>query len=420
MGLFDAFRRHSASGGQTVGIPPYPPVDEQRIFSVLKEEADEAFKRLFTTGPYIYQYQTEEEENAVYADYQDLSVEDLRVKAEAGDPKAQYLYGMHWTKQGEQYNTQARLWFKKSADAGNAEGALYSGFSYESGLGGEQDIFTAIKYYEQAAAGGHGAYASELLYNIYIDLTDDQDNTKVEDLERKLYWALSTAWYYQDEPEEGPHLYLVSALILNLLVMLGNCASFDLGMEHVDEFIQNSEQEKLHFDYALMGLQCLKTALEGGAREELAPGEKPLEEADFLCSIGEYALKFKRPYALDVLQMAIARGSDDAVVASAEDRIKIVISEALDRDARERDTLWGSYYTRAQRSYQYAVRMGMKREQAHALTALFLFQWYGVGCPENRESAIQSLQSAAALRYPRAAEYLNRIVRTPDGELMMR
>lgn len=419
MGLFDRVKQTFSAGNQSKAIPPYPPVDEQHVFAILEQEADEAFKRLFSSGPYIYQYQTEEEEEKKYDGYRDLSINELKSKAESGDPNAQYLYGMYWTEQGEEHNEQARFWFKKSADAGNAEGALYAGFAYQSGLGGEQDIYTALKYFEQAAAGGHGAYASELIYNIYIDLTEDEDQAKLDDLRSKLYWALSCAWYHQDDPEDGPLLYLISALIINLLIMIGSDALFDIGVEHLDEFIQNGEQPRRNFDYALMGLDCLRRAKAGGAKEELQPGDKPLEEADFLCSIGEYALEFKKSYALDVLQMAIEQGSDYAIIVSAINRISSIANLGLDRAICERDSLWCSYYDRVKKYYDYALSKGRTREQAHTLVALFMFQWYGVGCPENREAALHSLQKASALKYPRATIYLNKIVRTTNGQLII-
>ncbi len=420
MGLFDRLKQINAVGGKKENIPPYPPVDEQRVLAVLKQEADEAFKRLFSSGPYVYQYQSEEEENRVYDGYRDLPVDELRSKAESGDPKAQYLYGMYWAEQGEEHNAQARHWFQKSADAGNAEGALYAGFAWESGTGGERDVDAAIKYYEQAAAGGHGAYASELLYNIYIDLTKDQDRPKLEHLEKKLYWALSCAWYHQDDPEDGPLLYLISAMILNVLVMIGNEAAFSIGLEHVEEYTQKGEGPRRDFDYALMGLQCLKEARARGAVEELEPGTKPLDEADFLCDIGEFALEFKKDYALDVLQMAIQRGSDYAIAVSAIDRIDSIARLGLNRAVREQDELWRGYFGRAQACYEAALQERKEREQAHTLVALFMFQLYGVGCPENREAAVQSLKKAAALSYPRASMLLNSIERTADGKLRIR
>ena len=410
MGLFDKLKG-KASGG----IAPYPAFDEKRLLDRLEQEATEAFRRFFSKGPYIYEYESPDEEERMYAAYRNMPPEQLRSRAEAGDARAQFEYGLFLSEKGDAYNEQALYWFRKSADAGNAEGALYTGIGLEHGLGCTRDVQAAIRYYEQAAAGGQGCEASDHLYHLYIDLTSGQEKTDVRTLERKLLWLLSCAWYYQDDPEHGPELNLIAALTLDLLVMLGNQAAFELGLENIEDFAKNGESWKQAYDYALMGLSCIKKAEAGGAHEDLEPGDEPMTEGRFLCSIGELALQSGEPYALDVLEMAIRRGSDYAVAVSAYDRIKQILQQRVEDSARAQDPLWRSYYNRAVNAYNDAVRRGKTREQAHSLVGLFSLLWFGVGVPMNRAEAVSLLKRAADLHYPPAAKMLSVIRVNPDG-----
>lgn len=87
------------------------------------------------------------------------SQEEIKQSAEQGDAKGQAklasLYLLGW--QGhEQNNELAAKWMKKAADQGVVEAQVVMGALYDRGLGVMGDRNEANKWYEKAAAQGHG------------------------------------------------------------------------------------------------------------------------------------------------------------------------------------------------------------------------------------------------------------------------
>lgn len=87
------------------------------------------------------------------------SQEEIQQLAEQGDAQAQAklasMYLLGW--QGfEQNNEKAAEWMKKAADQGIVEAQVVMGALYDRGLGVPGDRGAANKWYEKAAAQGHG------------------------------------------------------------------------------------------------------------------------------------------------------------------------------------------------------------------------------------------------------------------------
>lgn len=82
---------------------------------------------------------------------------DLRSKAEAGDPVAQYEVGiMYANGRGvTQNNIEAVKWWRKSADQGHAAAQYKLGTSCHIGDGTPLDYMEAAKWYGKAAFQGH-------------------------------------------------------------------------------------------------------------------------------------------------------------------------------------------------------------------------------------------------------------------------
>src|SRR5262245_7261479 len=87
---------------------------------------------------------------------QPVDITTLRVKAEAGDPKAQAQLGDAYAKgEGVTNNySEAAKWYRLAAEKGSAEAELGLGQLYEAGQGVSKDLAQAIKLYRQAAEHG--------------------------------------------------------------------------------------------------------------------------------------------------------------------------------------------------------------------------------------------------------------------------
>jgi TPR repeat protein len=93
-----------------------------------------------------------------------LSLEELTVKAEAGDPQAQVELG---TRHFEgrlipKDNKQALYWYDKAAQQGYAEGQNRLGMMYYYGYGVKQDFGQALNWYTKASLQKHGQATYEL------------------------------------------------------------------------------------------------------------------------------------------------------------------------------------------------------------------------------------------------------------------
>ncbi|MEE2636236.1 MAG: tetratricopeptide repeat protein [Acidobacteriota bacterium] len=84
-------------------------------------------------------------------------VTDLRARAEAGVPGAQFTLGdMHATGRGvPQDDTQAVYWYRLAADQGLPEAQFTLGVMYAEGRGVSQDTAEAAHWYHLAAAQGY-------------------------------------------------------------------------------------------------------------------------------------------------------------------------------------------------------------------------------------------------------------------------
>ena len=86
------------------------------------------------------------------------AVEWYRKGAQAGNAQSMTMLGvMHYLGRGAPLDyAQALSWFRKSAEAGIDEGMYYLGIMYDSGKGvDKEDDQTAIEWYRKAAALGH-------------------------------------------------------------------------------------------------------------------------------------------------------------------------------------------------------------------------------------------------------------------------
>jgi len=98
----------------------------------------------------------------------EISVEELRDKAESGDPNSQYDLGLrYWKGYGiPQDYKEAAKWWTKAAEQGHAEAQFRLALLYFVGSGVPQDTKEAVKWYTRAAEQGH-AEAQLLLGMMY-------------------------------------------------------------------------------------------------------------------------------------------------------------------------------------------------------------------------------------------------------------
>lgn len=92
----------------------------------------------------------------------------LLAKAKAGKADAEFYVGLHY-KQGKgvpQDNTQAAVWYRRSAEQGNANAEAGLGFLYDNGQGVPQDYAQAAIWWRKAAEQGE-MFAQASLGNAY-------------------------------------------------------------------------------------------------------------------------------------------------------------------------------------------------------------------------------------------------------------
>ncbi len=85
--------------------------------------------------------------------------ESLKLKAESGDPDAQYQLGEFYWKEGffdrEQSSKEAFKWYKLAGEQGQADAQYTLGRLYGSGWGVEQSYKEALKWTKRAVEQGH-------------------------------------------------------------------------------------------------------------------------------------------------------------------------------------------------------------------------------------------------------------------------
>ena len=82
---------------------------------------------------------------------QELTIDDLRTKADQGDAEAEYSLGLRYADgQGVQQDyAQARPFFERAAIKGHAAAEYQLGLFYAGGLGGPQDYALAREWYSR-------------------------------------------------------------------------------------------------------------------------------------------------------------------------------------------------------------------------------------------------------------------------------
>lgn len=127
------------------------------------------------------------------------SLETLRAKAKAGDPKAQVELGFKYFigSDGLTINeAEAARWYRKAAEQGYAKGQYWLGVCYENGFGLTKDEAEAVQLYRKAAAQGYrDAYLN--LGSYYQFHTDNKAEA--------IYWYKKDMdyWYERTGEEKG-------------------------------------------------------------------------------------------------------------------------------------------------------------------------------------------------------------------------
>lgn len=116
--------------------------------------------------------------------FPNISIEQLRARAEDGDPGSQFLLSQVCLQQNDV--AAMRHWLGLAAASGLPDAIEALGHCYENGLGLAVDYDTAVNHYEKAAAEGsaHAAYRrAELLYK------SQQGPSREDDIRRSLVHA---------------------------------------------------------------------------------------------------------------------------------------------------------------------------------------------------------------------------------------
>ena len=88
----------------------------------------------------------------------DISIEEVKVKADAGNPEAMATYGAALATGAfglKQSQSESIRWFKMAAEKGSSDGASGLGWAYFNGEGIEQDYKEAAKWFLIAAEKGN-------------------------------------------------------------------------------------------------------------------------------------------------------------------------------------------------------------------------------------------------------------------------
>lgn len=79
----------------------------------------------------------------------------IRLRAQQGDPRAEYLVGRSYMTGASPNYGEAAKWFRQSAAQGSADAEFSLGYLYEHGDGVPRDYQQALFYYSAAAKQGH-------------------------------------------------------------------------------------------------------------------------------------------------------------------------------------------------------------------------------------------------------------------------
>ncbi len=395
-----------SSGTYAVG---WPKADYNTVRNLLKEEVNKAYDRFWKEEPERVEYERSEEER--YAAYDAMSSDQLLAKAQSGDPEAQYAYGNRLSQISAENEPETFAWFQKSAAAGNGDALFGVGAFYLHGFGGvTADEDKAVEYLTKAAAAGRCFDAAEELTEIFGERVTGP-NSKASDLKSFVPWVVTCAWAYMDDDEEaGPAYAIRSLAALDTSVVLDYETLFSIGLEHFNEI---GRYEQI-LDKALMQWYFYLRSKDTGILAENP--DVVYDEAEILCYIGEAALELKKPYAMQVLRVAADMGYAHAISVGCSDAMEAAEDQGVSFEQRAADQGWRTYYAAVQKQ---AADSTIARKQAHALFALWWFQWFGFGCKRDKQAAVASLRKAADMKYPLAAHMLKRISRAPNGEYQL-
>ncbi len=113
-----------------------------------------------------------------------IPLEELRTKADQGDPAAQFALGAAYDAgrgvKGDQ--REAAAWYRKAAEQGYAAAQNSLGSLYQFGEGTPQDNAEAVRWYQKAADQGYGEGYTNLGYMYDGGLGVKQDKQKAATL----------------------------------------------------------------------------------------------------------------------------------------------------------------------------------------------------------------------------------------------
>ena len=113
-----------------------------------------------------------------------VNIEELRAKAEAGDPAAQFQLGQAYDNGGPAPRdlSQAASWYRKAAGQGYAAAQNSLGSMYQHGEGVPLDNAEAVQWYQKAADQGFVEAYTNLGYMYDFGLGVQQDKQKAFEL----------------------------------------------------------------------------------------------------------------------------------------------------------------------------------------------------------------------------------------------
>jgi TPR repeat protein len=386
----------------------FPEPNREAVEATLMGEAENALTRFFRKGPLLDQFS--ETEEIRYADYKQKSIDELKQLAEKGDASAQYLVGDYYAELDESYASQARMWWQRGAENGNAD-AMYSlGYFLNSDFGGTRDVENAILFLKKAAGCGNCYAAAISLREIYserFDWENEHHQSSTNTLKELVTWSAVVAYGYQDDIDDGAVYMGLAASAFYCYNLICMAAEFEMGLEHTP---LAEYEEKL--DYCLIAWYWQMKAQETGR----LPGDwKEIDLSDMLCQIGECALELNKPYAIDVLALAVQMGSDYAVSVAAFSLIHNYIETGVSRRDLREDPTWIALFGRVKDAVKDAEINTDDRRKAHSLLALSSFYMYGAGCFANIDLAYQATKQAADMGYGKAKHMLEVYIQQPDG-----
>lgn len=108
------------------------------------------------------------------------TLDQLRQRAQSGDPEAQYLYAEALRKGGYENDSipkdiaEALNWYRKAAEQGVEQTQIHLGKCYDYGLGVESNMAEAMKWYKKAADQGSakGQFCLGVCYQLSNNLAE--------------------------------------------------------------------------------------------------------------------------------------------------------------------------------------------------------------------------------------------------------